>query len=204
MPRSDRYSIPAITLHWLVAALVLAQYPWGWWMQTIAKQPVGPRVDAYNLHKSVGLVILALMLIRLVWRLTHEPPPLPPMPRWQARLARVTHLTLYGALIVMPLAGYLGSVWSGYPVKWFGITLPNWMPRNDPMKDWMSRLHFATSFVLLGAVALHFAGVILHLRARDRLLARMGVGRDLPGGATLAQTHASSEHTTTAPARILR
>ncbi|NDP43406.1 MAG: hypothetical protein GZ089_11935 [Aromatoleum sp.] len=68
--RSERYTNIAIALHWLIAALVAAQIGWGWWMQEIPKQPVGPRVDAFNLHKSVGLTLLALTLLRLGWRLS--------------------------------------------------------------------------------------------------------------------------------------
>ena len=77
-------------------------------MQDIPKQPPGPRVDAFNLHKSVGLTILALMVLRLLWRWRHPAPALPPMPAWQARLAHANHWVLYVALFVEPLAGYLG------------------------------------------------------------------------------------------------
>ena len=77
LTRRPRYTRVAVVLHWLVAALVVAQVSWGWWMQTIAKQPPGVRADAFNLHKSIGLVMLALTLVRLGWRLAHPPPPLP-------------------------------------------------------------------------------------------------------------------------------
>ena len=133
MPHSDvheRYTRTAIVLHWLIAILVIGQFAWGWWMQEIPKQPVGPRVDAFNLHKSVGMVILALMALRLLWRIGHPAPPLPPMPSWQAALARATHVLLYAALLVQPLVGYLGSEVSGYPVKVFGMTLPGWAGKN--------------------------------------------------------------------------
>ena len=127
MPASDsasRYTRTAIALHWLIAALVVAQFAWGWWMQEIPKQPVGPRVDAFNLHKSVGMTILALMIVRILWRIGHPPPPPLPMPSWQARAARMTHFGLYALFVIHPLSGYLGSEFSGYPVKYFGVTLP--------------------------------------------------------------------------------
>ena len=88
LTRSARYTGVAIALHWLIALLVIGQFAWGWWMQDIPKQPVGPRVDAFNLHKSVGMTIFALMVIRLLWRIGHRPPPLPPMAAWQATAAR--------------------------------------------------------------------------------------------------------------------
>ena len=65
MSPSDRYSRTAIALHWLIALAVIGQFAWGWWMQDIPKQPPGPRVDAFNLHKSIGLTILALMCVRV-------------------------------------------------------------------------------------------------------------------------------------------
>jgi len=184
MPPSDageRYTRVAIALHWLIAIAVIGQFAWGWWMQDIPKQPVGPRVDAFNLHKSVGMTIFALMIVRLLWRIGHRPPPLPPMADWQATLARSTHVVLYAALLIQPLAGYLGSEWSGYPVKYFGMTLPAWAGKNVALKDLMSATHLATSWVIAAAVALHVAGALKHaLIDRDRLLARMGIGRGSP------------------------
>src|SRR5512135_1387415 len=104
MPSPQRYTRFAVALHWIVAIVVFAQFALGWLMQEIAKEPPGPRASAFNVHKSVGLVIFALMLVRIAWRLSHPPPALPPMPRWQARAALANHLLLYALLVVMPLA----------------------------------------------------------------------------------------------------
>ena len=172
-----RYTAVAVSLHWLVAVLVLLQVTWGWSMQQIPKSPAGLRADAFNVHKSIGLVLLALMLLRLGWRLLHPPPPLSGLPPWQRRLAHATHGVLYAALIVMPLAGYLGSVFSGYPVRWFGVTLPAWGWRDEPIKDLMSTVHLATSWVLVSAIALHLAGSLKHALDGDGYLRRMTWGR---------------------------
>jgi cytochrome b561 len=177
MSPSERYSRTAIVLHWLIALAVVVQFTWGWAMQSIPKQPPGLRADAFNLHKSIGLTILVLMCLRLLWRWRHRPPPLPAMPGWQANLANFTHATLYVALFVMPIAGYLGSVFSGYPVKYFGIVLPAWGWKDPALKDLMSAVHFIASWVLAGAVALHLAGAFRHMLSRDGLTARMGLGR---------------------------
>lgn len=173
----ERYTWIAILLHWLVAILVVLQFAWGWWMQSIAKTPQGPRADAFNWHKSVGLTILALMVLRLAWRLMHRPPPLPEMPAWRSRLARASHLSMYCALIILPLAGYLGSVFSGYPINYFGWSLPLWGARQLAVKDAMSAVHLVTSWILAAAVCLHLAGAFKHAFIdRDRLLTRMGIG----------------------------
>jgi cytochrome b561 len=171
-----RYTRTAVVLHWLIAAIVAGQVSWGWLMQAIPKAPPGMRADAFNFHKSVGLSLLALMLFRLGWRLAHRPPALPPMPRWQSRVATATHVALYVALIAMPVAGYLGSVWSGYPVKWFGITLPAWGTATPALKDAMSGVHLVTSWILLLLIVLHVAGALRHALHGDGVMARMTFG----------------------------
>jgi cytochrome b561 len=176
MSPSERYTRTAIALHWLIAALVLVELAHGWWMQEIPKQPPGLRADAFNLHKSAGLVVLALMLIRLGWRIAHRAPALPPMLKWQALLAKANHVLLYTMVIAMPLSGYLGSVFSGYPIKWFGVTLPAWGWADPTIKDWMSVVHLTTSWILLVSLCLHITGTIKHTLAGDRVMARMGFG----------------------------
>ena len=177
MPNSEqatRYTKTAIVLHWLIAAAVLGLIGWGWWMQTIPKSPTGPRVDAFNLHKSVGMTVLLLMLARIAWRAGHPPPPFVPMPQWQAQLARAVHLLLYVCLIVQPLSGYLGSAFSGYPVRFFGFVLPAWAPKNDALKDAFSIVHLVDSWVLVGLLVLHLAGTVKHaLLERDGSFRRM-------------------------------
>lgn len=177
MNPSGRYTRVAIALHWLVAALVIAQFTLGWAMQQIAKQPPGPRAEAFNIHKSLGLLLLLLMALRFAWRLRHAPPAPLPMPRWQERLAATTHGLLYATLIALPLTGYLGSEFSGYPVKFFGIALPSWAGKNPAWKEIMGSTHLALTWTLAALVTLHLAGVAKHVLVnRDRLLARMGIG----------------------------
>ena len=151
----SRYTATAVILHWLIAALVVGQFAWGWLMQEIPKSPPGMRADAFNFHKSIGLCLLALMLFRIGWRIAHPPPPLPAMPAWQARLA----------------------VWSGYPVKWFGIVLPDWGTKSPALKDAMSAVHYVTSWVLLSLVALHVAGALRHAFRGEGVMSRMTLAR---------------------------
>jgi len=174
MPTSARYTPFAVFLHWLLAAVVAAQFALGWLMQEIAKQAPGPRAAAFNLHKSIGLAILLLMMVRTAWRAAHPPPELPAMPHWQRVAARANHLLLYALLVAMPLVGYLGSAVSGYPVRFFGIALPAWAGRHDALKEALSLVHLAGAWILAAAVALHLAAVAKHVWIdRDGLLARM-------------------------------
>ncbi|MEO8739360.1 MAG: cytochrome b [Casimicrobiaceae bacterium] len=171
-----RYTTTAIVLHWVIALAVIAQIIFGWWMQEIPKLPVGPRVNAFNLHKSIGMSILLLMVMRLTWRATHPPPELPAMPAWQLHAAHMHHWLLYACLFVQPATGYLGSIFSGYPVRFYGVVLPAWAARNDAMKDLMSSVHLVMSWILVAAIVIHvLAALKHHVIDRDGLLRRMWV-----------------------------
>jgi cytochrome b561 len=178
MPASDvRYTRTAIVLHWTIAVAAAAQVALGWAMQSIPKQPPGLRADAFNLHKSIGLTILLLMALRIAWRIAHAPPPLPSMPAWQRAAAKANHGLLYLVLLALPSTGYLGSAWSGYPVRYFGLALPGWSAKNDILKAAMSDAHLALSLVLAAAVLLHVAAAMHHAWvARDGTLRRMWPG----------------------------
>ena len=148
-----RYTMTAIVLHWALAILIVGDFAWGWWMLEIPKSPPGMRADAYNLHKSIGMCVLLLMVFRLAWNIVHRPPLLPAMSAWQALAVKATHALLYAVLIANPLSGFLGSFWSGYPIKWFGATLPAWGSNSPSLKEAMSTLHLATGWLLAALVA---------------------------------------------------
>ena len=92
MTPSWRYSRTAIALHWLLAILMTCTAAIGWRMMWIRRQPGSEQW--FDLHKSIGLVIAALVIVRVLWRLTHRPEPLPPGPAWHAQLAGVSHVLL--------------------------------------------------------------------------------------------------------------
>ena len=174
MTRFPSYDRIAVSLHWLIAAGVVAQIALGWWMIDIPKLPAGVRAYWFNLHKSIGLTLAALIVIRIVWRLTHRPPPMPAsVPLWQARVASVSHVLMYVCMIVMPLAGYLGSIYSGYPIKYFGSTLPGWGAKDDTLKEFFSTVHYATAWLFMTLISLHVAAAVKHLLDRDDIFARM-------------------------------
>lgn len=174
-----RYSGVAIALHWGVALLVFAQLALGWWMIGLPDQPRGVQAPWFNLHKSIGLTIGLLMLARWWWRARHPAPPLPAsLPRWQAIAARANHAALYACLLVMPLSGYLGSSFSGYPVRYFGIVLPAWGWDSPALKEFFSTVHFAAVWLLMALIALHLCAALEHLLVRrDGVVARMWPAR---------------------------
>jgi cytochrome b561 len=175
---AGRYTATAITLHWLIALLLLGQFAFGFWLGDIPRGT--PARGIYvNLHKSTGILIGLLILLRIGWRLTHAPPPLPlTMPAWQRLAARTSHLMLYLCMLSMPLSGYLGSNFSRHGIKFFNaIFLPPWGPDDKTWYALFNRTHQVTALVLAAFVILHLLAVAKHvLIDRDRLLLRMWPG----------------------------
>jgi cytochrome b561 len=170
----ERYTRTAVLLHWLIAAAIATMVFLGWWMISIPKDPAGPRVRAFNLHKSIGIVVFWVMVARLLWRLMHRPPALPPLPLWQQRAAAGVHALLYASVFLMPLSGFMASSFSGRPVVFFGNALPVWLARNEAVSEFFYRVHFVVSWVLVSAVAVHvLAAVRHHWIERDDVLRRM-------------------------------
>ncbi|GAB3648229.1 cytochrome b [Ramlibacter alkalitolerans] len=176
-PLAWRYATPAIVLHWLVAALIVFMASLGWWMMTVEHEPEGPGL--FDLHKSIGLILLALVALRVLWRLGHRPEPLPTgVPRWQVVLSRVTQAVLYLLMIAVPLAGLLGAIYSRTGLTFFGTHVPRWVTADRPTAKQFFELHETLVWVLVACVALHVVGGLKHLLVdRDQVFGRMWLGR---------------------------
>ena len=170
-----RYSRAAIALHWVLAIALAVQVALGWWMLDIPKSPPGLRAGWFNLHKSIGITIALLVLVRLAWRAAHTPPQADLGPAWQRAAARWTHRLLYACMLAMPLTGFLGSSFTRYPIKFFGVTLPT------PHVDWpaakqlMSDLHYGAACLFMALLAMHVGAALWHWLQRDGVTARMGI-----------------------------
>jgi len=172
---SERYGHVAVVLHWLLAVALFGQLALGWWMVGLPKAPPGLRAGWFNLHKSIGLTIAAVVVVRLAWRLTHPiavPGFLPP---WQQRAARANHVLLYVLMVLIPLTGYLGSAFSGYPVRYFGVVLPAWAAAWPDAKTFLSWTHFTCIILFMALLLLHVGAALWHWARRDGVAARMRV-----------------------------
>src|SRR3954468_1569177 len=120
--RYDRFSA---WLHWGIGVGLLAEIAFGLLLDNIAPRGTPARAGVINLHKSFGMVLAILIVVRIAWRLGHAPPPWPATmaPRRQ-RAANLGHVALYACIVVAPLAGYVGSNFSKYGVRFFGVALP--------------------------------------------------------------------------------
>lgn len=170
-----RYTMPAITLHWLIAALIIGGFALGWIMTDIPDFPPIKR-QYYTWHKWIGVTVFALAVLRVVWRITHPAPPLPhTVARWQRRIAHCTHALLYVLMLAIPLSGYLMSSASGKPVVYLNlIPLPSLVEPNKAIVPFFNTTHVYLNYLLLGLVTVHLLAVLKHqLIDRNSLLARM-------------------------------
>ena len=172
---NDRYTRTAIALHWLIALAVICQIGFGWTLQEIPRG-TPERTIYVNFHKSSGLIIGLLILMRLAWRLTHRPPPLPAsMAAWERAAARSNHALLYGCMLIMPIAGYTASNFSKFGVKLFNaVLLPPWGADDRAIYAFFNGLHVGTSYVFVALIALHVLAALKHLLVeRDEVFRRM-------------------------------
>jgi len=174
-PRLWRYSNVAVTLHWLTAALVVAQVVIGFTFHDMERGPA--RSDMFMWHKTVGATILVLALARLAYRLMNPPPPFPEeLPRWERFAAVWNHRAFYFLLIALPLTGLIavsgGADGSTTPLK-FGLYLPLIPGVGEDGGEVSGEVHEILVFTTLALLVLHIGAAVKHLVVPNRAAGRM-------------------------------
>jgi len=171
-----------MALHWLLGLALLGTFVVGLYMADLPFSPM--RLKLYNWHKWAGVSILALSVLRLLWRVTHRPPELPAaisqaMPRWQTVAHHGTHYALYALFFAVPLIGWAYTSATGFPVVLFGIwPLPDFVPVDKALAELIKPWHEISAFAMAALVVLHVAAALKHQWVdRDGLLQRMLPGR---------------------------
>jgi cytochrome b561 len=170
---TERYTRTAIVLHWVIAVFVVTNIALAWTFKTWDDRPWTQSVT--NTHKTIGITVLGLALMRLLWRIAHRPPPLSPaIPRWQAVAARSGHAALYFMIFAMPISGWIyDSAWeyaADVPIDFFGlfemprITWVAGMPAGPKkeLDELFHRVHEWLSYMLYVLLAAHLAGALKH------------------------------------------
>lgn len=195
MNNNTKYTNVAILLHWLIGIAILFMFVLGWFMTELPKEtPKTTSFDIFNLglitwgveeeqsqrsfyfnlHKSVGLSLLMLIVLRMYWRFTHRPPAfLNSMKLWEKRLAKATHHSLYLLMFLIPLTGIIMSAGSKYGIKWFGIKV---IPGFDDkaIRELFYEFHEIFGLLLLLILILHILGAVKHsIVDKDGTLRRM-------------------------------
>ena len=170
---SPFYSASAVWLHWLLALAITGSLAVGLYMTSLPFSPI--RLKLFNWHKWAGVTILILSAFRLLWRLTHRPPPDLPMPAWQRLAAHAVHWALYALFFAVPLAGWAYSSAAGFPIVLYAVLpLPDWVPVDRELAEILKALHHYLAYAMAALIAIHMAAALKHqLINRDGLLERM-------------------------------
>lgn len=161
-------------IHWLMAALILAQGVLGWVGHEMARSPA--KVDVMTAHKSLGITLLLLAVLRLAWRATHPAPPPPAGSRtWEIRAAALSHILLYLLMIALPLSGWLAASTSIVPWKlWWLIPWPDLAAPDEALHEIAEEVHEILFKVLLAVLVIHVGAALRHhFIKRDDVLIRM-------------------------------
>ena len=161
-------------IHWLMVVLFLLNVGLGYYASTLAPG-AGSRPALLEIHKSIGVTLFALVLIRLLWRMTHRHAPLPDRLGRPTRLAANTvHALLYVLMLGMPLSGYVDSIAGGHPFRWFGLfPFPDLLPRDKALSSAGDTVHWIGAYAVYALVSLHIAAALWHGIKRDGVLSRM-------------------------------
>lgn len=195
----NQYTKTAIVLHWLIGIGILAMFGLGWFMADIPKdQPkamsfdlfdlgvytwnmateVTPRTFYFNLHKSVGITLLALIVLRLLWRITHRPPALlDTLTATEKKIATGGHHLLYLLMFALPITGLVMAINSKfeYGVKWFGISLMNGLD-NKAIRESFVDVHEVVGIIMLVVIGIHVLGALKHkFIDKDGTMSRMSL-----------------------------
>jgi cytochrome b561 len=173
-----RYSLTAIVLHWLLELALFGMFGMGLFMTDLPISPL--RLKLYNWHKWAGVTVLSLSLLRLIWRLTHQPPALPEglvqsMPRWQRLAHHATHHALYALFFIVPLVGWAYSSAAGFSIVLFGVLpLPDFVPADKALAELIKPWHEISAFAMMALVFVHVAAAFKHQWiSKHRLIQRM-------------------------------
>lgn len=168
------YTLVAKLLHWLMAALIVGLLMLGFYM---ADLPLSPdKLQFYSWHKWVGVTVFALCVCRVLWRLTHRPPPYPDsMSRTMQLLAHLGHGGLYVLMIAIPLTGWLMSSAKGFQTVWWGVwPIPDLLSKDKELGHTLQEVHEALNWLLVVMIFGHLAAALKHhFLDRDGILRRM-------------------------------
>ncbi|HZC76579.1 MAG TPA: cytochrome b, partial [Ktedonobacterales bacterium] len=150
------YGTVAKILHWLIAAILIAQFALGWLMPAV-RRGMQPGAGMHT-HISIGIVVLALIIVRLPWRMTHPVPPEPELPRWQRNASTAVHWLLYLLVFVTTLSGWFYASARGWALSFFGLLpLPALVREASPIGRAIGGIHESVVWVLLAAISVHVA-----------------------------------------------
>ena len=177
--RQARYSLTAKTLHWLIAILVICMIPLGWFMSGLSNEDPW-YYRAFDLHLTLGVVVLTVFFIKIIWMLISPNPKLADsLARWEYWSARTVHGLLTGSLAVVPALGYLSTTTQGDPVVIYELLeIPSLVELSEEATELLIELHMVFAYGTAALVIIHVLAVARHLYIkRDGIFKRMSFRR---------------------------
>ena len=171
---NEKYALTIRCLHWIMAGLIAMMLVLGFISASFPKGDTA-RHFYLGMHKSFGITLLALAVLRAGLKFVTAAPPLPDaISSTQRTLSRLGHLGLYGLMFLLPISGYVMSVSMGQPVRWFGLNVPRLLPEERTRGMIAESVHATVAYVLIAALTLHVGAVAWHyFRHRVNLLRRV-------------------------------
>jgi len=168
----NQFGLITIVLHWLMAFLIIGMLTLGLYMVTLPTSL--EKLKLYGLHKECGFVVLALVIIRLIWRIVNITP-IMSLPWFEKIAARLVHWAFYGFMLAMPVTGWLVTSAAGLPVSFFGLfTVPSLVAPSDEFRHFFAMVHQWVAYALIATIVLHtFAALKHHFIDKDDILRRM-------------------------------
>lgn len=180
----SHYDRVQVILHWMIAILIVTMIGLGLFMVQLPKESELPpgqesvRAFWFLLHKSLGMTVAMLIVLRVGWRLMHKAPLLPDYVRtWQKRASAAVHGLLYVLMIGVPLTGYMQSMFSKYDTKFWGIVMPRLAEADVAMREKFSDLHEILVFTLIAVLFIHIGAALKHRLAGNDINQRMSLFR---------------------------
>ena len=173
MAKQPHYGTTAKALHWLVMALLIVQYPLGEFMPDIHRGMTPG--DAMTFHISFGITILALMVLRLFWRITHPVAPAGSLPAWQRLISEAVHWLLYALVLATTMTGWIFASERGWSISlFFAVPLPMLPTEGSLLANSLGKWHGTMEWALLLVIGAHVAAAMAHTFIfRDRIMQRM-------------------------------
>jgi cytochrome b561 len=175
---SEHWGWLAMGQHWVMALLIFTLFALGWVAVGLPLSPL--KLKLFHWHKSLGLLALLLLVLRVLWRLLDPAPrPVAGLAAWERYLARSGHLLLYLLMLLMPLSGWLINSAANFPFRPFGLfPLPDLVQPDKALQADLQRLHLSGFWLLAGLLVLHVAAALRHhFVKRNAVLLRMLPGR---------------------------
>ena len=170
----ERYGYTAMLLHWLLGALLIGMTAVGLYMTSL--QDGDDKYALYALHKSIGIIVFALVVARILWRSNSVVPPLPSnLKRIEMELVQLTHKFLYVAMFVLPVSGYINTSAGDFKLDFFGLyNIPKVIPEDGFIEVLFLAVHTGIAYALIAFIVLHIGAAMKHhFILKDNVLRRM-------------------------------